>query len=196
MSSHDCQRLIQSLETSMADPFVGQIIAVGFDFVPLGWLPCDGALYPIAEYQPLSLLLGTTYGGDGQTTFAVPDLRGRAAVCQGQGPGLSDYALGQTGGAESVTLMADQIGAHGHVMNASKNAGTTDSPVGGGQPRSLANITQVGVNMYGKGDPDVTLAPDSIPFTSSDPALPHENRQPLQVINYIICWQGVFPSQG
>ena len=180
----------------MADPFTGQIIAVGFDFVPLGWLPCDGSLHSTSQYTPLFALLGVTYGGDGMSTFAVPDLRGRAAVCQGQGPGQSAYELGQTGGTESVTLMADQIGAHGHVMNASKNAGTTAFPVGGGETKSLANITQVEVNMYGKGDPDVTLAPDSIPFSGSTPALPHENRQPLQVINYIICWQGVFPSQG
>jgi microcystin-dependent protein len=175
----------------MADPFVGQIITVGFNFAPLGWLVCDGSRYPISEYSVLYTLLGTTYGGDGVTTFAVPDLRGRVAVCQGQGPGQSDYVLGQTGGAENVTLGPDQIGAHGHGLLASAETGTFNTP---GATMALAVNGQTAVNMYGKGEPDVTLAPGSIEATDVA-ALPHENRQPLQVINHIICWAGVFPQQ-
>ena len=176
----------------MAEPFVGQIIAVGFNFVPVGWLPCDGSLHPIAQYDVLYTLLGTTYGGDGIASFAVPDLRGRIAISQGQAPGRPGYALGQAGGTESITLRADQIGRHAHGLLASAKAGTSNTP---GATMALGLNTQEAVAMYGTGDPDVTLAPGSIEATSGA-GLPHENRQPIQAINYIICWSGIFPQQG
>src|SRR5271157_4168043 len=105
----------------MAQPFVGQIIAVGFGFTPVGWLPCDGTTRPIAQYEPLYQLIGTTYGGNGTTTFGLPDLRGRAPVHFGRGSGLSTYVLGQISGSESVTMVASQAAAHNHNLVASAN---------------------------------------------------------------------------
>src|ERR1700753_2853952 len=100
--------------SAMAEPFLGQVIAVGFNFVPQGWLPCNGTTVPISENQALFALLGTTYGGDGVSTFGLPDLRGRVAVNAGHSTGLSAYAQGQSGGAESVTLSAAQAASHSH----------------------------------------------------------------------------------
>src|SRR5579863_2212268 len=100
----------------MSQPFVGQIIAVGFNFAPVGWALCQGQLLPISENEALYTLIGTTFGGDGQSTFGLPDLRGRAALGMGQGPGLAQYAMGQAAGAESTTLTGAQIGSHTHGL--------------------------------------------------------------------------------
>src|SRR4051794_23847461 len=112
----------------MSEPFVGQILAVGFNFAPAGWLMCDGSLVAISEYDVLFNLIGTTYGGNGQTTFSVPDLRGRAAVGMGQGSGQPNYIIGQAGGSESVTLLTTQIPAHTHTLNASGTPGSAATP--------------------------------------------------------------------
>jgi microcystin-dependent protein len=173
----------------MAVAYLGQILAVGFKIVPAGWLPCDGKLYQVAEYQTLYVLLGTTYGGDGISTFAVPDLRGRIAVHQGQGAGLSDYALGEAAGTETVTLLPSQIGPHTHGLMGTKVNATTDAPYNGvlGVPNAK-NFT-----IYSsKNVADTPLAEYSI--ERSGGFQPHENRQPFQVINYIICASGIYPS--
>jgi microcystin-dependent protein len=179
------------------DPYLGQVMAVGFKLVPAGWLPCDGSLYSISEYNTLFTLIGTTYGGDGITNFAVPDLRGRLVVGQGQGSALSSYTLGQTGGVESVLLESGQIGAHRHaLMTAVRPAGPPESPPHDPGPETfLTTNLQPLINVYSEASPDVSLSPASI---SDDyfPSKPHENRQPCLAINYIICSSGVLPAQS
>jgi microcystin-dependent protein len=174
----------------MAQPYLGQIMAVGFNFAPVGWFLCNGQTLPIAQYAALYNLLGTTYGGDGVNTFGLPNLCGRVAVNQGQGPGLSSYVLGQTAGTENVTLTANQVGAHAHPLMASQQSGSTATP---GPTVALAQNAQTLVEMYGTVAPNTTLAPASIGNAGS--SQPHENRQPCLTINYIIAWEGVYPSQ-
>jgi microcystin-dependent protein len=175
----------------MAQPFIGQIIAVGFNFAPVGWLLCDGSLHPIAQFDVLFNLIGTTYGGDGTSTFAVPDLRGRVAINQGQGPGLSNYVMGQIAGSENVTLIANQVGAHTHALMASSQVGSTITP---GATVALAQNAQTLIEMYGTTAPNTSLAPSAIGIAGTPG--PHENRQPVLTINYIICYQGIYPSQS
>ena len=112
----------------MSEPYIGQILAVGFNFAPVNWALCDGALLPISEYSTLFNLIGTTYGGDGVTTFALPDLRGRTAIHQGTGPGLPTFVMGQAGGAESVTVTAAQTPGHNHLLNTSSNTAASNTP--------------------------------------------------------------------
>src|SRR5262245_2996958 len=114
----------------MSQPYIGEIRMVGFNFAPLGWALCNGQLLAISQNTALFSLLGTTYGGNGQTTFALPDLRGRIPIHQGQGPGLSNRVLGEVGGQESVALTSQQMPAHTHALLASPSPGTTISPVG------------------------------------------------------------------
>jgi len=175
----------------MAEPFLGQVIAVGFNYAPVGWELCQGQILPIAQYQALYQLLGTTYGGDGQSTFGLPDLRGRLAISQGQGPRIANnYVLGQLAGAESVVLSAAQNAAHAHPMMASSQTGTSTTP---DNASALAANSAPQVNMYDKVAPATSLAPGSI--TSSGTGGPHENRQPFMTINYIIATSGRYPSQ-
>ncbi|HET7881837.1 MAG TPA: tail fiber protein [Acetobacteraceae bacterium] len=175
----------------MAQPYVGQILAVGFNFAPVGWLLCNGQTLPISQYQVLFALIGTTYGGDGVNTFALPNLCGRVAVNQGQGPGLSAYVLGQNAGTESVTLTTGQVGAHGHPLRASSQTGTTATP---SSSVALAQNAQSLVNLYGTVTANTTLQPGSIGVSGGSQS--HENRQPALTINYIIAFEGIFPSQN
>jgi len=173
------------------EPFVGQIIPVGFNFAPVGWFLCQGQLVSIADYTVLFQLIGTTYGGDGVQTFGIPDLRGRVPLSAGQAPGLSTYVIGELTGTENVTLTSAQVGAHTHPFETSSKAATSTTP---------ANTTALGVAssgasifVYGPGPSNTPLAPASI--GSSGSSLAHENRQPFQAVNYIIAWAGIFPSQ-
>jgi microcystin-dependent protein len=176
----------------MGQPYVGQVIAVGFNFTPSGWLACNGQLVSISQYEVLYQLIGTTYGGNGQTTFGLPNLQGRSPVNIGQGPGLSTYVLGQTAGSESVTLTAAQVGAHNHALVASAQTGNVAKPANtlvlGQGSQSLAPV-------YAPAPSTTPLAPSAIGSTSGG-NLPHENRQPFNTVNYIICYAGVFPSQS
>ena len=176
----------------MGQPYVGQIIAVGFNFAPVNWLLCDGSLQQISQFDMLYTLLGTTYGGNGTTTFGLPDLRGRSPIGFGQGGGLSNYALGQIGGAERVTLTANQVGAHSHTLLASAQSGTSVTPgpgvVLGQNPRSE-------VNVYGAPPANTALAGRAIGASTAG-GQPHENRQPSLAITYIICAFGIYPSQS
>jgi len=176
----------------VSEPFIGQIISVGFNFTPSGWLPCDGSIVAISSYETLYNLIGTTYGGNGTTTFALPDLRGRSPVCIGQGNGLSNYVLGQVAGAEQITLLANQVGSHNHPLMASSQAGTISNP---GSTVALGQNPQGEVFVYGPPPTATSLAGGSIGLNSSGNQ-PHENRQPLLAINYIICAFGVYPSQS
>lgn len=167
----------------MADPFIGTIMAFGFNFPPVGWALCNGQLLSIAENDALFSLLGTTYGGDGVNTFGVPDLRGRSPLNVGTGPGLSTYALGQLSGTESVTLQLGQLPAHTHNLMASSAPGATNNP----------NNAVLGSAVIWSA-----LAPDTnmLPTANVGGSQSHENRQPSLVVNYCIATQGIYPSQG
>jgi microcystin-dependent protein len=177
-------------------PFVGQIIPVGFNFAPPGWLLCQGQLVSISEFSTLFTLIGTTYGGDGQVTFGIPDLRGRAPLHYGQGNSsrtpLSNYTLGERTGTESVTLLASQIGQHTHPFMTSTQTAKAIPP---GTTTALGIATAGSNNfVYGTGAPDTTLAPASI--SQAGGSLPHENRQPFQAVKFLIAWAGIFPSRN
>jgi microcystin-dependent protein len=169
----------------MSTPFIGQLMAVAFTFPPKSWLFTNGQILSIAQNQALFSLLGTTYGGNGQTTFAVPNLQSRVTVSFGQGPGLSNYALGQTGGQESHTLASSEIPAHTHVMSAASAAGSLGPP---------AN------NVFSNSPMYVTGNGDSQPIAgvvgSAGGNQPHPNTQPYLVINWCISLQGIFPSRN
>jgi microcystin-dependent protein len=137
-------------------------------------------------------LIGTTYGGDGVNTFAVPDLRGRSPLSYGQGNGLSPYVLGQKAGTETVSLLGNQVGSHNHTLRASANTGTTNTP---GTTVVLGVNGLTAVPTYAPPPTTTALAPNAIGPTTSG-GQPHENRQPLQCINYIIAWAGIYPSRS
>jgi microcystin-dependent protein len=179
----------------MATPFVGQIISAGFNFAPVGWFFCDGSLKPINQYDVLYNLIGTTYGGDGVNTFAVPDLRGRVPLCIGQGAGQPAYVLGERSGSESVTLLANQVGAHNHALMASANTGTSNTP---SSTMALAgnSLTQIPTYLPGSPAPTLTALASNAIGPSTGGGVPHDNLQPLLCLNYIIAWAGIYPSQG
>jgi microcystin-dependent protein len=168
----------------MASPYVGEIRLVAFNFAPAGWAFCDGQLLPISQYETLFNLIGTTYGGDGQSTFALPDLRGRVPVHMGNG-----YVIGQPGGVEQVTLTASQIPAHAHQALCSTAAPTTASPAGAVWAADSGTDTP-----YKSGGPaGVSMRAGAI--GNAGGGQPHENRQPFLCINYVISFFGIFPSQ-
>jgi len=155
----------------------------GGNFAPVGWAFCNGALVPISENDALFNLIGTTYGGDGQNTFALPNLQSRVPIHVGPG-----FALGQSGGVESVTLTTTQIPAHSHVPQASSGTGTQSAPTGGVWAESS-------LNEYGLGSANPTVAMSPAALSSSGGSQPHDNMLPFLVVNFIISLFGVFPSQ-
>lgn len=170
----------------MAQPYVGEIRMFGGNFAPSGWMFCEGQLLPISENETLFQLIGTTYGGDGQTTFALPDLRGRLPVHQGQGPGLSPYTIGGSLGAEEVTLTVNQIPTHSHPLVASSNNASTANAQG----NVLAQTPSY--TPYIADTPASALAPNSLgPVGGSQP---HTNMQPYLCVSFIISLFGIFPS--
>ena len=177
----------------MSDPFLGEIFMAGFNFAPQGFAKCDGQLVPESQNQSLFAILGTTYGGD-SNFFRLPDLRGRAPVHEGQGPGLPSKSLGQKDGAETVTLLANanDLPAHTHTLRATNNDATANSPGG----NVLANPT-VGVQAY-KLNPSavsrVGMNPAAVASTGSGQA--HTNVQPSLTINFFIALTGIFPSRN
>ena len=164
----------------MAQPYVGEIRMFAGNFAPAGWQFCDGTLLPISEYETLFQLIGTTYGGDGQNTFAVPDLRSRLPIHQGNG-----FILAETGGVESVTLTVNQIPAHGHALLASSDVPTGSSPSG-------AVTGQAAAKFYRAGTAATALNPAII--TSVGGSQPHSNMQPYLCVSFIISLFGIFPS--
>ena len=167
----------------MSTPFLGMIATYGFNFAPRGWAMCNGQILSIAQNTALFSLLGTTYGGNGQTTFALPDLRSRVPVHMGQGPGLSSYALGQTGGEETVTLTASQMPSHSHGAQASSTF-TSKNPTG---------RYPSGGGAYGD-TADTSL--NAAEIASSGGNQPHDNLQPYLTLNTCIALQGIFPSRN
>lgn len=171
----------------MAIPYVGEIRMFAGNFAPAGWQFCDGTILPVHEYDQLFSVIGTTYGGNGQTTFAVPDLRGRLPIHQGQGPGLTNRVFGQTGGVEKVTLTINQIPSHTHPMLASNNTAAGTSPAGS----VLGAGPELTVTAFGSDAPLTTLSPTAV--TSVGGSQPHENLQPFLCVNFIISLYGIFP---
>jgi microcystin-dependent protein len=172
----------------MADPFVAEIRIFPFNFAPRGWAWCDGQLLPLSQNTALFSLLGTTYGGNGKTTFALPDLQGRAPMHPGQGPGLSLHDLGETGGSETVTLLESEVPSHSHAVSASQADGNSQTPAN----EKLA--TGVGIGQYGTPGALTQLAPDALVPAGGDQ--PHNNLQPYLTFYYNIAMQGVFPPRG
>ena len=170
------------------DPFLGEIRLFGGTFAPTGYAACNGALIPISQNDALYSLYGTTYGGDGVSTFGLPDLQGRVPIHDGTGNGLSPYVPGQKGGAESVTLLDVHHPAHNHAFSASQDTATTTTLAG-----NLIGTLETGNNLYYQGVPNVALGPHAIqPITTG--GQPHENRMPSLAITYIVAIAGVFPS--
>jgi len=171
------------------DPFVAEIRIFAFNFAPKGWAFCDGQILPLSQNTALFSLLGTTYGGDGKSNFALPDMQGNAPMHPGQGPGLSLHDLGETGGSDTVSLLESEIPSHSHGVSVSAGDGTDQSPVGEKLATGVGGISQ--------------YAPNSGALTQlSDNALapaggdqPHNNLQPYLTLNFCIALQGVFPPR-
>lgn len=169
-------------------PFIGQIMIGGFIFPPQGWAFCVGQILPISQNTALFSLLGATYGGDGRTTFALPNLQSRVPLHFGQGTGLSNYDLGQTGGVESVTLTPDQLPAHTHAAQATSAIGNTPSRGGTIWAKPAGNDA-----VYSTGAATQNLSPNAIGSVGGQP---HENRQSFLALNYCIALQGIFPARS
>ncbi len=166
----------------MAQPYVGEIRIFGGNFAPAGWMFCEGQILPISEYETLFNLIGTTYGGDGQETFALPDMRGRVPIHQGGG-----FTLAETGGVETVTLTANQIPAHNHAVSASSDSGNSSSSgsyLAAGQEKLVFGIETT---------PAILSAAQTIGTTGG--SQPHDNFMPYLCLDYIISLFGIFPSQ-
>lgn len=178
----------------MSSPFLGEIRAFGFGFPPRFWALCNGQLLAINQNAALFSLLGTQYGGNGTTNFALPDLRGRAALHYGQGPGLSNYTIGIPTGTETVTLLSTQIPQHNHLWTASTAFGSQPSPAAGilsaGQ---IPNGTPI-LGYAAAGGATVPLATNTLASAGSNAG--HNNMQPYSVTNYCIALSGIFPSRN
>ncbi|HEX2764459.1 MAG TPA: tail fiber protein [Allosphingosinicella sp.] len=171
----------------MAQPYVGEIRIFAGNFAPSGWMFCEGQLLPISENETLFQLIGTTYGGDGQSTFALPDCRGRVLLHQGTGGGQT-YTLAQTGGVESVTLTTQQIPVHSHAFLATTDQGTQANA----QNANLASLSQVSV--YRPNATPVGNAMSNQAITPTGGSQPHDNMHPYLCLDYIISLFGLFPS--
>ena len=173
----------------MSEPFIGEMRLFPYNFSPRGWAYCDGQIMGIAQNTALFSLLGTTYGGNGQTTFALPDQRGRVLVHFGQSPGLSSYSLGQMGGSESEILGVSHMPAHIHPLNATTAAATSPTPAGSG----VLPGTITGDTLYGAGAGELSPLGVSTPTGSNNA---HSNMMPYLAISYSIALEGVFPSRN
>jgi len=174
----------------MADPFVAEIRIFPFNFAPKGWAWCDGQLLPISQNTALFSLLGTTYGGNGTSNFALPDLQGRAPMHPGQGPGLSLHDLGEAAGSETVTLLESEIPAHSHALMSLPISANRTSPVDNVPARVGAGSAYVPVASAGS---IVPMAPESLAPAGADQ--PHNNLMPYLTVNFCIALQGVFPPR-
>ncbi|MEA2297905.1 MAG: hypothetical protein QOF77_841 [Solirubrobacteraceae bacterium] len=172
----------------MGQPYIGEIRLFGGNFAPQGWAFCDGSLMAISDNDALFSLVGTTYGGDGQSTFGLPDLRGRVPLHQGTASGTS-FVIGETGGTESVTLTTQQMPLHRHSLQASTNVGGASNPAG----NVFAQGPPGGVEVYTQ---DNSVVPTGTPVSPAGGGQPHENRQPLLAVSFIISLFGIFPSQN
>lgn len=172
----------------MADPFVAEIRIFPFNFAPKGWAFCDGQLLPISQNTALFSLLGTTYGGNGKSNFALPDLQGRSPMQPGQGAGLSLHDLGETGGSATITLLESEIPAHSHAFMASTSPGNSRTPTNNSLSRSQGGM------IYTDQSANVMLAAQAAAPAGGD--APHNNLQPYLTFYFCIALQGVFPPRG
>jgi microcystin-dependent protein len=179
----------------MSSPFVAEIRIFGFNFAPTGWALCDGQLLPISQNTALFSLLGTTYGGDGKSTFGLPDMQGNAPMQPGQGSGLSPRFLGETAGEETVTLIQSEMPAHSHSASAnnSDNSGNNLSPVNAVWGNAGARRSPV--NLYASAGP-ASVQMSLFTLSIAGGSLPHNNMPPYLVLNFCIALQGVFPPRG
>lgn len=173
----------------MADPFVAEIRIFPFNFAPKGWAWCDGQLLPLSQNTALFSLLGTTYGGNGKSNFALPDLQGRTPMQPGQGPGLSLHDLGETGGSDTVALLESEIPAHAHTLRAN----TLDLADTNVVSSNASFALSAGGTLY-QATPDGLAAPEALPPAGGDQ--PHNNLQPYLTCYFSIALQGVFPPRG
>lgn len=172
----------------MSEPFIAEIRIFAGNFAPRGWAFCNGQLLPISQNTALFSLIGTTYGGDGRTTMALPDLQGRAPMHPGRGPGLSSRSLGESSGVETVTLTEAEVPNHTHAMNASPSPGEAPSAAGNALARG------VGGSLYGNAASLVDLASQALPSAGGGQA--HNNMQPFLAMNFIIALVGLYPSRS
>jgi microcystin-dependent protein len=170
----------------MASPYIGEIRIVSFPFAPKGWALCNGQVMPINQNQPLFALLGTTFGGNGQTTFQLPDFRGRAPVHAGSQPGTPSYSPGQMSGEEQHTLTLSELPAHTHTAMGSSATNTLGSPSG--------NFWATGPSQYAASPINTAMAQNAI--APAGGGFPHDNRSPYLVLNFIIALTGIFPSRN
>jgi microcystin-dependent protein len=191
----DCRRA-----AAQADPLLGQLVAVGFNFCPRGWAPADGQLLPIAQNTALFSLLGTTYGGDGRTTFALPDLRGRVAISRGRGTGLSDYVQGQRAGAESFTMTQSQLPTHTHTATTTSTVRANDQEGNQNAPANHVLANDGNDRIYSDQAPNVSLNAAAVSSTTQvnntggGQAVQH--RGPFLTVLWCIALQGIFPSRN
>jgi microcystin-dependent protein len=171
----------------MAQPFIGQVKMFGGNFAPIGYAFCNGQLLAIAQNDALFALIGTTYGGDGQTTFALPDLRGRIPLHQGQGAGLSNRVIGEMGGSETVTLTTSQLPSHTHAAIGQSASGNQSSPAGGVWAASS-------LNEYSNAAANTSMNANAVGANSG--GQPHDNVMPFLCVNFIIALVGIFPSRN
>lgn len=172
----------------MSDPFIGEIRIFAGTFAPVGWSYCDGSVLPISEYDALFTLIGTTYGGDGQQTFALPDLRGRLPLHQGTGPGLTPRQIGAAFGEEQVTLTSQTLASHTHAVGATASPGTSPTPGAG----VFAGVSTGAA--YAAAAGSVAMNGQVVSTVGGGSA--HDNLMPSLVINYIIALEGIWPSQN
>jgi len=175
----------------MSDQFVAEIRIFPFNFAPLGWAQCDGQLLPISQNTALFSLIGTYYGGDGKSNYALPNLQGLAPLDFGTGSGLSPYDLGEFGGTEAVTVLSSEMPDHSHVVNASSAAGSSHDPTG--KVWASAQVLRQGQHLYA-ATAGASMNPQALqPAGGSQP---HNNMMPYLVLNFCIAMQGIFPSRG
>ena len=173
----------------MDTPFIGTIVLFAGNFAPRGWAFCQGQLVDIATNQALFTILGTVYGGNGTTTFALPDLRGRAPISSGQGPGLAQYDLGEQGGSEYVSLLLNNLPSHNHTLNGNNAAGGAEAP----GPNHVLGLSPTD-KMYAATAPNVNFADRSIGTAGASQPFPI--LQPYLALNYIIAVEGIYPSRN
>lgn len=180
------------------DAYIGEIRAFGKPIAPDGWVNCDGSSLPISGNEALFSLIGTTYGGNGSTNFNVPDLRCRIPICCGTGPGLTPRTIGSNGGSETVTLTANQTGAHAHSVIVCTSGTPVKIPLNGTSYLSSVNTPDAGASVYGYLPSNVTytlvtMDPNTIQLAGGN-SQPHNNLMPSLAINFIICKLGIYPS--
>jgi len=176
----------------MSTPYVGEIRLFGFSRVPNGWFPCDGSLQSISEYEVLFTLIGTTYGGDGQSTFAMPNLSGRVPMHWGAGPGLTPRVIGELSGTETVTLTTNQMPAHSHVMSATTAAANATAIGSTVELGALSGDTMYATDVTGANGFATSLASTTMAGGNQ----PHDNLMPTLTVQYCIAWAGIFPQQS